>query len=163
MRIKLDTIYSLHIVGAQKWKFPLFFSSTTTLGIQNGVHVHSDICLGWPLYSTPSSHYICPCVLSVSNVASDPSCLCLTAIPSGTHGFQVTMARKKSWNVTHQLFNVSFQNATYNFSSQTTGQIGHMVLPGHKEAGKYEDHMNSIRSTCLCHRMKLSIPVGLHH
>lgn len=160
VRIKLDSIYSCHIVGTQKWKLPLFFSSPTTLGIQNGVHVHSAICLGWPLYSTPSSRDICPCVLSN---ASDPSCLTLIAIPSGTHGFRVTMARKKSWNVTHQLFHVSFQNVIYNFSSQTTGQIGHMVLLEHKEAGKYEDHMNSVRSTCLCHWMKLSIPVGLYH
>lgn len=49
------------------------------------------------------------------------------------------MARKKSQNVIHQLLNVSFQNVTFHFSSQTIGQIGHMVLlPGHKEAGKYE-------------------------
>lgn len=80
-----------------------------------------------------------------------------------THGFQVTTAIKKSWNVTHWLLNISFQSITYNFSSQTTGQIVHMVSSGLQEAGKYEEHMNSIRSKCVWHIMKLFILGRLHH
>lgn len=123
------------------------------------IFIWGDPWLAHHLHRT-SAHVSYP---SLTSLASDPNCLCLRAITSGTHGPQVTMARKKSWNATHQLSSVSFHNVTYNFSSQTTGQIGHMVLPGHEEAGRYEDHMNSTRSTCLCHRMKLSIPAVLHH
>lgn len=35
-----------------------------------------------------------------------------------------------------------------------------MALHGHKEVEKYGEDMNSVRSKCLCHRMKLFVQLG---